>query len=106
MNVLSIAEGVDVKESGDTRTGAASRRSQKGIAMQHHIRTLAHRRRGDTGASAMEYGLLVALIAAVIVVAAFALGGLIRDTFTDTCDGTAADDAAAAECEPAAEEAG
>ena len=45
----------------------------------------ADRTRDEQGASAVEYGLLVALIAAIIVVAVFALGSLIRNTFTDTC---------------------
>jgi pilus assembly protein Flp/PilA len=38
----------------------------------------------DRGASAVEYGLLVAAIAAIIVVAAFALGNTVSDVFTDT----------------------
>ena len=40
----------------------------------------------DDGASAVEYGLLVAAIAALIVIIVFALGGLIRDVFKDTCN--------------------
>ena len=39
----------------------------------------------DRGASAVEYGLMVAAIAAVIVAVVFGLGGLVRGTFTDTC---------------------
>ena len=39
----------------------------------------------DRGASAVEYGLMVAAIAAVIVAVVFGLGGLVRDTFTNTC---------------------
>lgn len=39
----------------------------------------------DEGASAVEYGLLVAAIAAVIVVIVFALGGVIDEVFSDTC---------------------
>ncbi len=54
--------------------------------MLQHLRTIANRRKDETGASAVEYGLLVALIAAVIVVAVFALGTLINTTFTDTED--------------------
>lgn len=42
--------------------------------------------RTEDGASAVEYGLLVAAIAALIVVIVFALGGLIRNVFTDTCN--------------------
>jgi pilus assembly protein Flp/PilA len=38
--------------------------------------------RDDEGATAVEYGLLVALIAVVIIVAVGLLGGKIRDTFT------------------------
>lgn len=38
----------------------------------------------DRGASAVEYGLLVGLIAAVIVVAVGVLGGTLRDVFTNT----------------------
>ena len=52
--------------------------------MLEYIRNIAARR-NDEGASAVEYGLLVALIAAVIVLAVFALGGLVKDTFKGTC---------------------
>jgi pilus assembly protein Flp/PilA len=44
------------------------------------------RKQDEDGASAVEYGLLVALIAAVIVLAVFALGGLVRSTFDQTCE--------------------
>jgi len=40
---------------------------------------------GDRGASAVEYGLLVAAIAAVIVGAVFGLSGVITDAMHDTC---------------------
>ena len=53
--------------------------------MLQYIRTVAAARRED-GASAVEYGLLVAAIAALIVVIVFALGGIIRDVFQKTCD--------------------
>jgi pilus assembly protein Flp/PilA len=43
------------------------------------------RHRSDTGASAVEYGLLVAAIAAVIVVVVFALGNVLNSKFQDTC---------------------
>ena len=43
------------------------------------------RQRNEDGASAVEYGLLVAAIAAIIVVIVFALGSLINGAFTDTC---------------------
>lgn len=37
----------------------------------------------DRGASAVEYGLLVAAIAAVIVAVVFGLGSLVQGVFTD-----------------------
>jgi len=40
----------------------------------------------ERGASAVEYGLLIAGIAALIVVAVFALGPVVKEAFTDTCD--------------------
>lgn len=53
--------------------------------MNSKLRDLLARRQED-GASAVEYGLLVAAIAALIVVIVFALGGVIRDSFDKTCD--------------------
>ncbi len=44
------------------------------------------RRLRDAGASAVEYGLLIAAIAAVIVGAVFGLGGIVGDTFQQTQD--------------------
>ena len=41
-------------------------------------------RRGDEGATAVEYGLMVALIAGVIVAAVFALGGHLSTLFNST----------------------
>jgi pilus assembly protein Flp/PilA len=43
------------------------------------------RRRDDDGASAVEYGLLVAGIAALIVAVVFAFGGVIKSSFSKTC---------------------
>jgi pilus assembly protein Flp/PilA len=43
------------------------------------------RYRDDAGASAVEYGLLVAAIAAVTVIILFALGGAVRDMFSESC---------------------
>jgi pilus assembly protein Flp/PilA len=40
----------------------------------------------DRGASAVEYGLIVAAIAAVIVALVFTLGGKIKSAFDTTCD--------------------
>lgn len=52
--------------------------------MLMYIRNILNRRDED-GASAVEYGLLVAAIAAVIVIIVFALGGLIKQAFSSTC---------------------
>ena len=41
----------------------------------------------DDGASAVEYGLLVAAIAAVIVAVVFVVGGFVEGAFDDTCAG-------------------
>ena len=45
------------------------------------------RRRNETGASAVEYGLLVAAIAAIIVLIVFAIGKFVKAGFEDTCTG-------------------
>jgi pilus assembly protein Flp/PilA len=42
--------------------------------------------RDEIGASAVEYGLLIALIAAVIVTATFLFGGMVQAQFTHTCE--------------------
>ena len=60
------------------------------------ITTFAHmlslRIKDERGATAVEYGLMVALIAVVIIAAVAALGGVLNTSFTDTC--TAIDTAA------------
>jgi pilus assembly protein Flp/PilA len=43
----------------------------------------------ERGASAVEYGLLVAGIAALIVVVVFAFGGLLNKVFQNTCHSVA-----------------
>jgi pilus assembly protein Flp/PilA len=43
------------------------------------------RTKAEKGASAVEYGLMVAAIAAVIVGTVFALGGFVKSTFDKTC---------------------
>jgi len=52
----------------------------------------------ERGASAVEYGLLIAGIAALIVTVVFLLGGQIRDTFQDTCDTIAGAGSGAGTC--------
>jgi pilus assembly protein Flp/PilA len=51
------------------------------------VRNVRRHQKNDEGASAVEYGLLVAAIAAVIVVVVFALGGLVKNKFNDACNG-------------------
>jgi pilus assembly protein Flp/PilA len=46
------------------------------------VRTEALKARSDRGATAVEYGLLAALIAAVIVGIVFTLGGKINNAFS------------------------
>jgi pilus assembly protein Flp/PilA len=43
----------------------------------------------ERGASAVEYGLLIAGIAALIVVVVFAFGDNLRSIFQDTCESVA-----------------
>jgi pilus assembly protein Flp/PilA len=50
----------------------------------------------ERGASAVEYGLLIAGIAALIVVAVFALGPVVKGAFEDTCSNIVTSDATAA----------
>ena len=52
--------------------------------------------RDEDGASAVEYGLLVAAIAAVIVIIVFLLGGLIKNAFSKTCGAISAGTSATA----------
>lgn len=55
--------------------------------MLDYFRNLAAKRRDDEdGASAVEYGLLVAGIAALIVAIVFIFGGMISDVFSGTCE--------------------
>jgi pilus assembly protein Flp/PilA len=49
------------------------------------VRRAVHAREED-GASAVEYALLVAAIAALIIVVVFAFGHLVRGIFQDTCN--------------------
>jgi pilus assembly protein Flp/PilA len=43
-------------------------------------------RRNDEGASAVEYGLIVFAIAALITVAVVAFGGAVKGLFQSSCD--------------------
>ena len=53
--------------------------------MLHYVRSFIARRDNEDGASAVEYGLLVAGIAALIVAIVFAFGGVIKSSFSKTC---------------------
>jgi pilus assembly protein Flp/PilA len=62
-------------------------------------RLVPHRVRDEeTGASAVEYGLLVAAIAALIVLIVFALGGVVEEVFTNTCDTIESEASTSADC--------
>ena len=52
----------------------------------------------ESGASAVEYGLLIVAIAAVIVIIVFALGGLVHDIFKKTCDSVSTQASVSANC--------
>jgi pilus assembly protein Flp/PilA len=39
----------------------------------------------DRGASAVEYGLIVALIAGAVIIMVFVLGNRVKNLFSDTC---------------------
>lgn len=65
--------------------------------MLQYFRSVMQAKKED-GASAVEYGLLVAAIAALIVVIVFALGGLIRDVFTNTCKTISSNSTTTSDC--------
>jgi pilus assembly protein Flp/PilA len=50
-----------------------------------YMQAVRRHKKHDEGASAVEYGLLVAAIAAVIVVIVFALGSVVKSKFQSTC---------------------
>jgi pilus assembly protein Flp/PilA len=55
-------------------------------------------RRDEEGASAVEYGLLVAGIAALIVAIVFLFGGMISDVFSSTCTKVATGASTGSDC--------
>jgi pilus assembly protein Flp/PilA len=65
--------------------------------MLEFIRSITSRR-DENGASAVEYGLLVAGIAALIVAIVFLFGGVIKDAFQGTCDRVKTGSGAAKTC--------
>ncbi len=63
--------------------------------MLKYIRTVMSAKK-DEGASAVEYGLMVAAIAAIIVGVVFALGGVVKNIFSNNCTAIQNNPAAAA----------
>ena len=60
--------------------------------MLDYLRIMLNARQAEMderGASAVEYGLLIAGIAALIVTVVFLFGGALSDIFTDTCNSVA-----------------
>lgn len=66
--------------------------------IQYFMAVLAAKRNEDRGASAVEYGLLVAAIAALIVIVVFALGNVIQEVFQNTCDTISSEASTTAGC--------
>ena len=56
------------------------------LKLMTQLQTRLQGLRNENGATAAEYGLLVALIAAVIIVAVTTLGDRISDVFTSVAD--------------------
>jgi pilus assembly protein Flp/PilA len=54
--------------------------------------------RSDEGASAVEYGLIVFAIAALIVIVVFALGQASRSLYQDSCDKISSQAAPSSDC--------
>jgi pilus assembly protein Flp/PilA len=57
-------------------------------------------RSNDEGASAVEYGLIVFAIAAVITLAVVSFGGAVKGLFQDSCDTIKAGTQSSATCGP------
>jgi pilus assembly protein Flp/PilA len=62
------------------------------------MRNLSHLTRDEGGASAVEYGLLVAGIAALIVAVVFLFGGTIQRVFSNSCGTVAGTISASGSC--------
>jgi pilus assembly protein Flp/PilA len=60
-------------------------------------------KRDERGASAVEYGLLIAGIAALIVLVVFAFGDNLTAIFSDTCEAVTERAETGEECAPAGE---
>src|SRR4051812_18404395 len=77
-------------------------RSNRGAPpMLDYLRIVIDARRArldDRGASAVEYGLLITGIAALIIVVVFAFGGVLNTIFDDTCASVANKGASGGTC--------
>jgi pilus assembly protein Flp/PilA len=74
--------------SGECLTDQATALIAKDSPMISYLTILIQAQKAkmdERGASAVEYGLLVAGIAAIVVVAVMALGPVVKDAFGDTC---------------------
>jgi len=56
--------------------------------------------RDEDGASAVEYGLLLAGVASLIIAIVFLFGGAVTDLFDNTCDSVATGSSSAMSCQP------
>lgn len=72
--------GAGSSTSDGFEPGKVSHMAKALIRMQHKASSLLRR---EDGATAVEYGLMVALIAVVIIVAVVALGTKLSSLFTD-----------------------
>ena len=70
------------------------------VAMQNAVQARVAGFRKDEGATAVEYGLMVALIAGVIIFAVTQLGSNVSESFTDTCNAIGDTVDNAANCAP------
>jgi pilus assembly protein Flp/PilA len=50
------------------------------------LKVIKRIREDEEGASAVEYGLLVAAIAAIVILLVFAIGGWVQGAFKKTCE--------------------
>lgn len=66
--------------------------------MLYFMQRLFAGRKSETGASAVEYGLLVAAIAAIVVAIVFGLGRVVNGVFKTSCDGIKAQSGTTATC--------
>src|SRR5690348_5748742 len=86
-NFCGAYGGVDETLPPDGPTSPRHRRDP--LTMLPYLRKLG-RRALDRGASAVEYGLLVAAIAAVIVGLVFGIGTVVQNAFQKTCNSLSA----------------